>query len=341
MSSRALQLGLALTVLPLLGGCGSAPMPAETQPGMVWPAESPRLRLERVIEIRREPSIRRFLRRVSGREPSDLFKRPFGTAWDDQDLLVADPGAGRVLRIDRRGRVTARSEQDFASPVGVAVCSAGVVVSDSVNGEIWLLDGRLTTARLVAGDLSRPTGVACMGDQVFVSETARHRVLVFALDSNGKVVAQRSIGERGDGPAQFNFPTAVTLARNSLWVGDTMNFRVQELDPRSGAFLSQFGSLGDAPGDMPRIKGLVVDSRGHLWISDAHLDQVWLYRPDGTFLMDLGRPGSEPGEFSFPAGVAAADGRVAVVDSLNRRIQVFRELVGDLPESDANEEASR
>jgi hypothetical protein len=43
--------------------------------------------------------------------------------------------------------------------------------------------------------------------------------------------------------------------------------------------------------------------------------------------MSLGRTGTEPGEFSFPAGIAAhPDGRVAVVDSLNRRLQVFRVL---------------
>ena len=41
--------------------------------------------------------------------------------------------------------------------------------------------------------------------------------------------------------------------------------------------------------------------------------------------------GDEPGRFSFPAGIAAhPDGRIAVVDSLNRRVQVFR-LVGAPP----------
>jgi hypothetical protein len=43
--------------------------------------------------------------------------------------------------------------------------------------------------------------------------------------------------------------------------------------------------------------------------------------------MNLGGTGVEPGEFSFPSGIAAhPDGRVAVVDSLNRRVQVFRLL---------------
>ena len=69
---------------------------------------------------------------------------------------------------------------------------------------------------------------------------------------------------------------------------------------------------------------------GNLWVSDAHLDQVALYRGDGTFLTSVGGSGSEPGQFSFPAGIAAhEDGRVAVVDSLNQRIQIFKVSVSD------------
>ena len=62
-------------------------------------------------------------------------------------------------------------------------------------------------------------------------------------------------------------------------------------------------------------------------MSDAHLDQVSIYTAEGQLLLSLGRSGSAPGEFAFPAGVAAhPDGRVAVADALNRRVQVFRLL---------------
>ena len=58
---------------------------------------------------------------------------------------------------------------------------------------------------------------------------------------------------------------------------------------------------------------------------DLRSDDRKRYQPDGTFLAALGGSGSGPGEFAFPAGIAIhADGRVAVIDSLNRRVQVFR-----------------
>ena len=134
-------------------------------------------------------------------------------------------------------------------------------------------------------------------------------------------------GGRGAGPGLFNFPAALSLHAGNLWVGDTLNFRVQRLDAIRGEPVGTFGRLGDAAGEMPRIKGVAVDAAGILWVSDAHLDRVALFRPDGTFLTDIGGKGELPGEFSFPAGLAAhPDGRVAIVDSLNRRIQIFRRV---------------
>jgi sugar lactone lactonase YvrE len=110
-----------------------------------------------------------------------------------------------------------------------------------------------------------------------------------------------------------------------LWVGDTLNFRIQRISLSSGHALSAFGQLGDASGETPRIKGIAVDRDGNLWVSDALLDQVSLYNQSGEFLMGLGESGAGPGQLSFPAGVSAhSDGRMAVVDSLNRRVQVFR-----------------
>ena len=118
---------------------------------------------------------------------------------------------------------------------------------------------------------------------------------------------------------------AIAIAGDTLWVGDTLNFRIQRISLSSGEALSAFGQLGDASGETPRIKGIAVDRDGNLWVADALLDEVSLYKQSGEYLMGLGESGAEPGQFSFPAGVSAhSDGRVAIVDSLNRRVQIFR-----------------
>ena len=293
-----------------------------------WPPGDPRVELEQIIANRH--GTRGFWRRLSGASAPKLLRRPYGVAWDGDDLLVTDPGAARVVRIDLRGRVRATPPDLVAGPIGVAVCGAGIVVTDSERGRVLLLSQDLRLIRELGDRLERPTGVACQGSTVFVAETGRHRVLALSLEQAAPEGPMPSFGSRGDGAGEFNFPTALTVDDGELWIGDTLNFRVQQYAIEPGEFVSTFGALGDAPGEMPRIKGLALDRSGQMWISDGQTDHISLYGRDGTFLMSLGATGSGDGEFSFPVGIAAhADGRVAVVDSLNRRVAVFRLLARD------------
>lgn len=291
--------------------------------GLAWPPGEPRVRHEGMIEPR-GGRLAKLLSTLVGKAESSRFQRPYGVAWDGGDLLVTDPGARRVLRLGVRGKIKKSLDGVLESPIGVAACAAGVVVTDSKAGTVTLLDPGLRPRRRLAEGLERPTGVACRGSEVFVAETGAHRIVVLAEDGTS-----RSLGRRGAGEGELNFPTSLTLDGAGLWVGDTLNFRLQRLDPATGEPLGGFGRLGDAAGEMPRIKGLAVDAAGRLWVADAHLDQVALFAHDGTFLMAIGRTGGLPGEFSFPAGVAAhPDGRVVVADSLNRRLQLFASVPG-------------
>lgn len=294
---------------------------AERKPDadLAWPLGQPRVRLERVLELERGPG---GLGGLLGRgEEQQVFEGgPFGAAWDGPDLVVAEPAQGRLTRIDPRGRVSHSPAGRLGRPQALASCAVGLVVADTEGGRIGLLNRDLSLARWLATDLARPTGVACDGNRLYVVETGRHQVAV--IDADG---TRRELGGRGTAHGFFNYPTAIALAGDTLLVGDTLNFRIEEFDARTLEFRGSFGELGDAPGDMPRAKGLAIDSAGQVWVSDAYLDRVSLFSPEGHLLLVLGRPGSDPGEFAYPAGIAAAaDGRVAVVESLNRRVQVFR-----------------
>ncbi|MEE8412565.1 MAG: hypothetical protein V3S47_08670 [Acidobacteriota bacterium] len=292
------------------------------EPG--WPADNPRVRLRSVIELhgRLERNVARLLSRLGGDRATFAFRRPYAVAWDGEDLLVTDPDAGRVARIDRRGRIHLSPERAVAHPIGVAVCGSGIVVTDAVEGKVALLDRELRRVRWLAENLSRPTGVACSDDRLFVVETGAHRVLVMTPDGESQ-----TFGGRGSAAGSFNFPTSIALDGDTLLIGDTLNFRIQRLAVSTGESLGGFGQLGDSPGDMPRTKGITVDSAGQVWVTDAHLDRVSLYTADGRLLISLGTRGTGMAQFSFPAGVAAhPDGRVVVVDSFNRRLQVFQVL---------------
>jgi len=286
-------------------------------------APPPTLVVEQIIAG--ESSRRTFFQRLVGAEPTALLERPYAASWDGDDLVVTDPARGRVVRIDSRGRRERESPDGaFVGPIGVATCPWGVVVTDSRSGEVKLLDRDLRPLRRLAEGLERPTGVACDQEHIFVVETAAHRILV--LRPEGGVAG--IFGGRGTGDSQFNYPVALAIGNETLWVGDTLNFRLQRLSAENGAFVSAFGRLGDAPGETPRIKGIAVGPGGLLWVSDAHLDQIAIFRPTGELVAAVGEPGREPGQFAFPTAIALhPDGRAAVVDSLNRRIQILR-IVG-------------
>jgi DNA-binding beta-propeller fold protein YncE len=264
--------------------------------------------------------VTRFFERVAGVQSAPFSARPYSAAWDGGDLLVTDVGKGRVIRIAAGGSISYSRDNLFVSPVGIAACGERIFITDSGLGAVAVLGRNLDLVEWLLEGLDRPTGIACNGDRLFVVETGNHRVLEF---ENGRLL--RAIGSRGAEDGQFNFPSAVALTPDSIWVGDTLNFRVQMLDRENARSIRSFGVLGDAPGDMPRIKGIAVDGRGHLWLSDAVLDQVAIFDLDGGYNMSLGGAGNGPGQFVFPAGIAAhPDGRIAVVDALNQRVQVFR-----------------
>ena len=315
----ALALSLLLGAGLVAGGCVATSSPTSLDPALFsWPPGQPRLQLQKLISTRRDVGGKGLLARLAGDRKAPLFQRPYGVAWAGDDILVADPGAGTVLKLTADGKILRSPEGLLSGPIAVAACPEGIVVADSRAGSVALLDARLRLVRWLAQGLARPTGVVCTEDDVFVVETARHRLLRLT-EGDLEVVA----GGRGLEPGKFNFPAALTLDGDELWIGDTLNFRIQRLST-TGRPLGEFGQLGDAAGETPRVKGIAVDAAGHLWISDALLDQVALFTADGELLVSLGHSGSQPGEFSFPTGIAAhPDGRVVVADSMNRRLQVF------------------
>ncbi|MCP4900631.1 MAG: hypothetical protein GY906_27015 [bacterium] len=305
----------------VLAGCVSTPYPQATLQELRWPRDDPRVAFERVVQTRADISRGGILSWIRGDRKERLFDRPYGIAWDGDSLVVADPGAGMVLRLSSSGRVRTSLEGLLESPIGVAVCLGEIFVSDARAGNVAVLDQRLRFTRWQARGLDRPTGIVC-GDegQVFVVETGSHSIVL--LQNSG---VEWRFGSRGSGLGEFNFPTALTLANGSLWIADVLNFRLQRLRIENREIKFAFGRLGDTAGEMPRIKDVGIDASGSIWVTDAHLDRVSLYTQTGDLLMSLGGSGSALGDFSFPAGIAThADGRVAVVDSLNRRIQVFR-----------------
>jgi DNA-binding beta-propeller fold protein YncE len=68
-----------------------------------------------------------------------------------------------------------------------------------------------------------------------------------------------------------------------------------------------------------------VDSEGDLYVVDALWGVVQVFDRKGELLYYFGAKGTHAGQFQLPAGLFIDhDDRVFVVDSFNRRVQVFQ-----------------
>ncbi|GHH79647.1 hypothetical protein GCM10018793_33020 [Streptomyces sulfonofaciens] len=98
----------------------------------------------------------------------------------DGGLVVAETGAGRVLRIDAADTVTVLADQ-LEHPVDIAFDTEGRChVSDDRRGAVLRLeeDGTVTT---VADGLGAPQGLVAVGDELFTVETAHRRLTSVSL----------------------------------------------------------------------------------------------------------------------------------------------------------------
>ena len=331
---------VAVLVTAWLAACAAPDAVSPAAPALSWPGEPEAIRMVYVGAFSRPDDLgigKSFLQRlgvfVFGAEDRHIV-RPTAVVAVDGVYYVADPGAKGVHRFDRAGAdyrlIRLADGKPLPSPVGLARGTGGAVyVTDSALAQVFVIRPQARIAEPVALQhaLRQPTGVAVdpSTQRLIVTDTAAHQVLVF--DPRGALAA--TIGERGTGDGQFNYPTLLWCdATGRLFVNDSLNFRVQIFDA-NGAFAGKFGRHGDAAGDLVRHKGVATDRFGHVYVVDSLLHALQVFDESGRFLLSIGGQGREPGEFWLPMGLYVGDDdMIYVADSYNQRVQIFRYVGG-------------
>jgi len=262
----------------------------------------------------------------------NTLQRPQAIYVDDRRYYIADPGAARVTVIDRKTmdvmQLTDAGGVGLEFPIGIVADSSGrIYVSDPEMKKVTVYseDGKFLFN--FEGEMERPTGLAInrRTGTIYITDTLAHVVYMYGPD--GKRI--RSIGKRGDGNAEFNYPSHVcTDSKGRLYVTDFLNFRIQVFSPE-GDFLNKFGRVGDSFDAFDKPKGVAVDSEGHIYVVDAGKDMVKIFSAAGDLLLYFGKTGRQIGDFYLPTGIFIDGSNVIyIADTINMRIQAFQFLGG-------------
>ena len=322
-----------LVSLLLILGCAAAPPPKPTGE-FYWPAPPDPPRVKWVTQWSSGydfggPSP--VLTFLIGEERADVLKRPNGVVSDSAgNVYVADPERSMIYVFDvEKKTLRFLGEGVVSAPAALAIDNrTGVIYAVDVK-QHQVIGLEKNTGRTVihvgANELTNASGVAFdeAKERLYVSDSKNH--FVKAFDRNGKQVF--TIGKRGIGDGEFNFPTNLAFRHGKLYVVDTLNYRVQIFDSE-GKFLKKFGKIGDSPGLFSRPKGIGVDSTGNIYVVDIAFGNFQIFDGDGQLLLWVGHTGGkDPGAFNLPAGLYVDErDMIYVADSFNKRIQVFQYL---------------
>ncbi|MBY0589129.1 SMP-30/gluconolactonase/LRE family protein [bacterium] len=199
------------------------------------------------------------------------------------------------------------AEGEFNRCVGIAIGKDDVVYAAEFHNErvqSFTPDGRFLDAFPIQPHAG---GVAVDGDgNVYVAHWNSNKVAAYS--PTGELL--REWGCKGIADGEFQLPGSIALGPDDLiYVPDQGNSRVQKFT-REGKFIGKWGSLGKEPGQFggdqsagSRFAGpqfVSFDQAGNVYTTDAALDRITKFTPDGSLLSFWGNETTEPGGFGPP-----------------------------------------
>ncbi len=338
----------------LISGCATAPATLSfIQPDAtpkVWPAQPETARYRYIGELIGEVNFQSaskdgqnfvigafkwLVGLTSGKYQPRVLQRPQNGLVDREGrILVTDVSRQAIYVFDKtNGKLDvwemAEKNRRFIAPSAIVEDGqGGFLVTDAELGIIVRLDFEGRPQEVFADEVVvRPVGLVrhVKTGRVYVADVREHNIKV--LNAGGALL--ETWGQHGETVDAFNTPTYLSLFNDQLYITDTFNSRVKVLD-LNGEVLKIIGKRGLYVGDLPRPKGVAVDTKGHIYVMESYYDHLLIYNQKGNLLLPIGGSGHDVGQFYLPAGVwVDQENRIYIADMFNGRVAIFQYLEAD------------
>jgi sugar lactone lactonase YvrE/thiol-disulfide isomerase/thioredoxin len=239
------------------------------------------------------------------------FFRPQGLALAGDNLYVADTENHLIRRVDLKSRTvetiagTGKQTHEYfqtgaarqvalSSPWDLQLVGQTLYIAMAGPHQIWKLDldkdtvstfagsgreARLDGALLEAG-FAQPSGMAVIGQTLYVADSESN--IIRAIDTASgqvKTLAGGDLFEFGDvdgtgDDVRLQHPLGLLANGDKLFIADTYNHKIKELDPKHERVSSLFGTgkPGQADGASPSFyePGGLAQANGKLYIADTN-----------------------------------------------------------------------
>lgn len=211
------------------------------------------------------------------------FQSPVGiAAGPPGEILVADAGLGRVVRLDGSGRALGSFGAGVLErPTGLArdPATGEVFVADTRAHDVKVFDAGGRLLRRIGrpgtrpGEFNAPTHLALAGGALYVADTLNARVQVLAPDGT----PLRSVGRRGLYVGNLTRPKGVTVdSHGNTYVIESYYDHLLIYDPQ-GRFLLPIGGTGAGAGQFFLPAGLWSDAEDRIFVADMFNGRVVIF----------------------------------------------------------------
>jgi DNA-binding beta-propeller fold protein YncE len=211
-------------------------------------------------------------------------------------------------------------DKPMGKPCAIAYRDGVYYATDTEVGCIYRLDFANKKADQVElqgrAQLMSPTGICFSPDGlVYVADRARKQVVV--LDAKFQWVAELGPWEPSTAP------TDVAVWKDRPYVTDTGSWCTRVFDRTTNKQLMVLGNKDSEDEYTRGPSNLAVDDNGYVYVVDTVYSRVYVWDPDGKFVMHIGKPGDAPGHLARPKGVTVVDRKLWVLDAAFDNCQIF------------------